>query len=52
MCGRFTLTVEALELVAAAQELAQALFDDIPHRPRYNVAPPRSIQSSALRART
>ena len=39
MCGRFTLTVEALELVAAAQELAQALFDDIPHRPRYNVAP-------------
>ena len=39
MCGRFTLSVETLELVAAAQQLAETLFAGIPHRPRYNVAP-------------
>ena len=39
MCGRFTLTVEALEVAAGAYQLQPLLFESLRHSPRYNIAP-------------
>ncbi len=39
MCGRFTLTVEHLELIEAAQRLNVKLFDGGDFKPRFNIAP-------------
>lgn len=39
MCGRFTLTVDSLELVEAVRRLNARLFGDARHQPRFNIAP-------------
>ena len=39
MCGRFTLTVDALDAAAAAYQLPPLIFESLRYRPRYNIAP-------------
>ena len=39
MCGRFTLTVDSLEMLEAVQRLNLRLFGELPYSPRYNIAP-------------
>lgn len=39
MCGRFTLTIDALDAAAAAYQLPPLIFESLRYRPRYNIAP-------------